>query len=437
MTASLKLRRPEMPSASPQKENNQNGGRAALDPASGLRIAVVHEWLATYAGSEMVLAEILSLYPSADLFALVDFLPDGQRKFIGERKVNVSFIQRLPFARKRFRWYLPLMPLAIEQIDLSAYDLIISSCHAVSKGVLTKSHQLHISYVHTPLRYAWDLQEQYLDRAAGTGVAKSVIARLLMHYLRMWDLRTAAGVDCFVANSQFVARRIMKTYRRSASVLYPPVDIDKFPLRQVKEDFFVAVGRLVPYKRMDLLVEAFARMPERKLVLIGAGPDLSRLRRRATPNVQIKGHLSGAEMIDYVARAKAFVYAGEEDFGISMVEAQACGTPVIAFSRGGAAEIVIDSETGLLFDRQASEVIIDTVSEFDRSWKFDPVRIRRNAMRFGIDRFHHDFKALVSEAIRAHRAIGAFSPSRPRRQEPPESRQSGQVIFGSGDELIG
>ena len=166
----------------------------------------------------MVLAEILSLYPSADLFAIVDFLPAGQRKFIGGRKVNVSFIQRLPLARKRFRWYLPLMPLAIEQIDLSAYDLIISSCHAVSKGVLTKSHQLHVSYVHTPLRYAWDLQEQYLDRAAGAGIFKSAMARLLMHYLRMWDLRTAAGVDCFIANSQFVAGRIVKTYRRRASV---------------------------------------------------------------------------------------------------------------------------------------------------------------------------------------------------------------------------
>jgi glycosyltransferase involved in cell wall biosynthesis len=327
------------------------------------------------------------------------------------------------------------MPLAIEQIDLSEYDLIISSCHAVSKGVLTKSHQLHVSYVHTPLRYAWDLQEQYLDRSAGTGIAKSVVARLLMHYLRMWDVRTAAGVDCFVANSQFVARRIMKTYRRSASVLYPPVDIERFLLQETKEDFFVAVGRLVPYKRMDLVVEAFARMPDRKLVLIGDGPDLSKLRRKASPNVQIKGHLSGAEMIDHLARAKAFVYAGEEDFGISMVEAQACGTPVIAFSRGGAAEIVIDGETGLLFDCQAAETIVDTISEFDHSWRFDPARIRHNAMRFSVDRFHDGFKALVNEAIKGHQAAGAFAPPR-RRSDVPDVRQSEQNILRTGTGLI-
>jgi glycosyltransferase involved in cell wall biosynthesis len=436
MTASLKLRRSEVSGALPHKEISLGERRAAIDPASGLRIAVVHEWLSTYAGSEMVLAEILSLYPSADLFALVDFMPAGQRKFIGDRKVSVSFIQRLPFARKRFRWYLPLMPLAIEQIDLSEYDLVISSCHAVSKGVLTKGHQLHISYVHTPLRYAWDLQEQYLDRAAGTGIAKSVIGRLLMHYLRMWDLRTAAGVDCFVANSQFVARRIMKTYRRSASVLYPPVDIDKFPLREAKEDFFVAVGRLVPYKRMDLVVEAFARMPDRKLVLIGAGSELTKLRGKAAPNVQIKGHLSGPEMIDYLARAKAFVYAGEEDFGISMVEAQACGTPVIAFSRGGAAEIVVDGETGLLFEHQAVEAIVDAVSEFERSWSFDPVRSRQNAMRFSVGRFQDGFKTLVSDAIKAHRAAGALSPGR-RLSKMPESSQSGQGILRTGTGVVG
>jgi glycosyltransferase involved in cell wall biosynthesis len=408
---------------------------AAIDTASGLRIAVVHEWLATYAGSEMVLAEILSLYPAADLFAIVDFLPDGQRRFLGDRKVSVSFIQRLPFARQMFRWYLPLMPLAVEQIDLSAYDLIISSSHAVSKGVLTRSHQLHISYVHTPLRYAWDLQEQYLDRRAGTGIAKSVIARLFMHYLRIWDLRTAPGVDCFVANSQFIAGRIMKTYRRRASVLYPPVDVDKFPLGSAKEDYYIAVSRLVPYKRVDLLVEAFTRMPNRKLVVIGGGPELSRLRRKASPNIHITGHLSEAEMIDHMRRAKALVYAGEEDFGISLVEAQACGTPVLAFSRGGAAEIVRDGETGLLFDRQSAEAIVDTVLEFERAWRFDPDRIRRNAMRFSVSQFREGFRSLVNDAVNEHRSKGAAFAAR-RRAEVRGPRRVDEGIPRARTELI-
>jgi glycosyltransferase involved in cell wall biosynthesis len=372
---------------------------------SHVRIAVVHEWLATYAGSERVLAEILSLYPHADLFAVVDFLPANQRAFLAGRKVNVSFIQHLPLARKRFRWYLPLMPFAIEQIDLSAYDLIISSSHAVSKGVLTGGHQLHISYVHTPLRYAWDMQAQYLDGSART--AKSAMARVLMHYLRIWDLRTSAGVDCFVANSQFIARRIMKTYRRHATVLYPPVDIDKFPLTTNKEDFYATVARLVPYKRIDLLLEAFARMPQRELVIIGGGPELSKLRHQAPPNVHLQGHLSDAEVRDHLARAKAFVYAGEEDFGISMVEAQACGTPVLAFARGGAAEIVVHGQTGLLFDRQTPDAIVGVISEFEREGRFDPARIRRNAMRFEISRFREGFASIVNDAIRERWVPGA------------------------------
>jgi glycosyltransferase involved in cell wall biosynthesis len=363
-----------------------------------MRIAVVHEWLATYAGSERVLAEILSLYPNADVFAVVDFLPASQRGFLGDRKVGVSFIQRLPLARKRFRWYLPIMPFAIEQIDLSAYDLVISNSHAVSKGVLTGAHQLHISYVHTPIRYAWDFQEQYLARSAGVGACKAAVARLLMHYLRVWDLRAATGVDCFVANSQFVARRIMRTYRRSATVVYPPVDLAQFPLREKKDNFYVTVARLVPYKRVDLLLKAFARLPQCNLVVIGDGPQLPELRRLATSNVKLKGRLTGGAVREHLASAKGFVHAGEEDFGIAMVEAQACGTPVLAFARGGAAEIVQPGETGLLFDRQTPESIIDAITLFERERQFDPAQARVNAMRFGVERFREEFRRVVNEA---------------------------------------
>ena len=379
------------------------------DLSSGLRVAVVHEWLSTLGGSERVLREILLLYPHADLFAVVDFLPQDQRALIGDRKVNVSFVQHLPLARKNFRWYLPLMPFAMEQLNLSPYDLVISSSHAVSKGVLTKSHQLHISYVHSPIRYAWDLQEQYLDRAAGVGIAKSAMARILMHYLRIWDIRTSTGVDCFIANSRFVANRIMKTYRRAATVLYPPVNVESVRFSEQKEAFYVTVSRLVAYKRVDLLLAAFAELPTRELVVIGDGPELSKLRRNPPPNVHFTGSLSNSEVNDYLARARAFVYAGEEDFGIAMVEAQACGTPVLAFARGGAAEIVIDGQTGLLFARQTSEDIVSTVSEFERRWHFDPARIRRNARRFEASRFTDGFRTIVNNAIREQRPVASDS----------------------------
>jgi glycosyltransferase involved in cell wall biosynthesis len=398
---------------------------ATVSPASHLRVAVVHEWLSTYAGSEQVLAETLSLYPEADLYAVVDFLPPNQRAFLTGRKVNVSFIQHLPLARKRFRWYLPLMPLAIEQINLSAYDLIISNSHAVSKGVLTRAHQLHVSYVYTPIRYAWDLQEEYLNRSGGMGMLKSAMGRLLMHYLRMWDLRTSSGVDLFVAASEFIARRIMRTYRRPATVVYPPVNVDNFPLREKKEEFYATVARLVPYKRVDLLLEAFAGMPQRKLIVIGTGPELSKLRRRASANVDLRGSLPDADLRNYVARAKAFVYAAEEDFGISMVEAQACGTPVIAFARGGAAEIVVDGQTGLLFNQQTPDAIISAISEFERDWHFDPALVRRNAMRFGVSRFRDEFTALVNDAIREHQISGGgFLPHTRDRERGARARIS-------------
>jgi glycosyltransferase involved in cell wall biosynthesis len=383
----------------------------AVELHADMRIAIVHDWLSTYGGSEQVLGELLSLYPKADLYTVVDFLPSNQREFLAGRPVNASFIQSLPLARKLFRWYLPLMPLAVEQLDLSPYDLIISSSHAVSKGVLTKGHQLHISYVHTPIRYAWDLQEEYLRHSGLVGTLKSAMGRLLMHYLRIWDLRTSTGVDRFVANSEFIARRIMKTYRRPATVLYPPVKLDKFPLTETKEEFYTTVARLVSYKRIDLLLEAFARMPQRKLVVIGTGPEFSRLRRKAPANVDLKGRVSDAALRNYVGCAKAFVYVAEEDFGISIVEAQACGTPVIAFGRGGAGEIVVDGQTGLLFHEQTSEALISAIEEFEHHWRFDPIRVRANAMRFSVERFRDEFVALVDDAIMEHHIFGgSFLP---------------------------
>ncbi|WGS48139.1 glycosyltransferase family 4 protein [Paraburkholderia sp. D15] len=380
--------------------------RAALRADKTVRVAIVHDWLVTYAGAEKVLEQIVACFPDADLFSLVDFLDD--RSFLRGKPVTTSFIQKLPLARTKYRTYLPLMPLAIEQLDVSAYDVVISSSHAVAKGVLTGPDQVHISYVHSPIRYAWDLQHQYLQQSKLTSGPKSAMARLILHYIRNWDIRTSNSVDGFVANSDFIARRIKKVYQRDAQVIFPPVDVEAFTLCADKEDFYLTASRMVPYKKIDLIVEAFARMPERKLVVIGDGPDMQKIRAKAGPNVEIMGYQPFKVLKDRMSRAKAFVFAAEEDFGISVVEAQACGTPVIAYGKGGALETVRDvSEsrpTGMFFDEQNAESIIAAVERFDEHVKrFSPVDCRHNAEQFSAANFRERFFAHVRAAVPALR----------------------------------
>lgn len=305
------------------------------------RVAIVHDWLVAFAGAEKVLEQIVICFPDADLFSVVDFMEE--RTWMRGKKVTTSFIQKLPQAKKRYRSYLPLMPLAIEQLDVSGYDLVISSSHAVAKGILTGPDQIHVSYVHSPIRYAWDLQHQYLQQSNLTAGVKSLLARMVLHYVRNWDIRTSNSVDHFIANSAFIARRIHKVYHRDSHVIFPPVDVEAFGLCGEKEDFYLTASRMVPYKKVDLIVEAFAKMPERKLVVIGDGPDMRKIREKATPNVEIMGYQPFSVLQEKMQRAKAFVFAAEEDFGISVVEAQACGTPVIAYGKGGALETVLDS----------------------------------------------------------------------------------------------
>lgn len=374
-----------------------------MSKLENLRIAIVHEWFVNYAGSERVIEQFLNIFPHADLFAVVDFLEGSQREYIQHKKVTTTFIQKLPFANPKFRQYLPLMPLAIEQLDLSAYDLIISSSHAVAKGVLTSPHQLHISYVHSPIRYAWDLQHQYLQESNLERGIKSWIARWILHHIRIWDARTANGVDRFVANSQFIARRIHKVYRRNAQVIYPPVDLQNYALCEQKQDFYLTASRLVPYKRVDLIVEAFSQMGDRQLVVIGDGEQMSKIRAKAGKNIQILGYRKPAELKAYMQNAKAFVFASEEDFGITPVEAQACGTPVIAFGRGGVCESVIgldrDRPTGVFFGAQSVDSICEAVIEFEKNQHLiDPKVCRENAMRFSIERFQTEFYEFVKQA---------------------------------------
>lgn len=355
-------------------------------------IGIIADWLVTYAGAERVVKDFIDVYPESELYSVVDFLNHDAKKLFHNKSVKTTFIQKLPSAKKRYQKYLPLMPLAVEQLDVSEHDVILSSCHAVAKGVLTGPDQLHISYVHSPIRYAWDMQHQYLREAGLDKGLNGLITKWLLHKIRLWDYRTANGVDHFVANSQFIARRIKKVYGRDADVIYPPVDVDRFTLREDKEDFYFTASRMVPYKRIDLIVEAFSKMPDKKLIVIGDGSEMAKIKAKAGKNIEILGYQPNEVMVDHMQRAKAFVFAAEEDFGITPVEAQACGTPVIAFGKGGALETVrpfgTEHPTGLFFDKQTPESVIEAVKRFDEIGSFiTPENCRNNSLRFSSERF--------------------------------------------------
>jgi UDP-N-acetylmuramyl pentapeptide phosphotransferase/UDP-N-acetylglucosamine-1-phosphate transferase/glycosyltransferase involved in cell wall biosynthesis len=374
-----------------------------VDPAlPNLRIAIVHDFLYTYAGAERVLEQMVSLFPHADLFSLFDFLPEDKRHFILNKPVTTSFLQRMPMARKKHRAFLPLMPLAIEQLDVSEYDLVLSSSYMAAKGVITGPNQLHVCYCHSPARYAWDLQHQYLDESKLGYSPKGLLARSILHYIRNWDARSAGGVDHFISNSRFIARRIEKLYRRDATVIYPPVATQDFQLQEEKEDFYVTASRLVPYKRIDLVVEAFNAMPDKRLIVVGGGPDLERIQAMAGKNVRVLGHQPFKRMRRYFQMAKAFVFAAQEDFGIVPVEAMACGTPVIAYGQGGVTETVRPGETGVFFRHQTAEAIQDAVREFERSKMWPADRIRSHAMSFDTAHFRANLTSYVQQAWAEH-----------------------------------
>ncbi|WP_122414310.1 glycosyltransferase family 4 protein [Pseudomonas viridiflava] len=401
-----------------------------------MRIAIVHDWLVTYAGAERVLASLINIWPEADLFAVIDFLSDQDRAHLHGKVATTTFIQNLPNARKRYKRYLPLTPLAIEQLDLSGYDLIISSSHAVAKGVLSGPDQLHISYIHSPIRYAWDLQHQYLREAGlNTGI-KGRLARLILHYIRLWDQRTSAGVDAFIANSGFIGARICKAYRRESTVIYPPVDTLGFTANGTRGDFYFTASRMVPYKRMPMIVEAFAAMPDKRLIMIGDGPDLAKAQAIASraPNITLMGFQPASVLIEHMRTAKAFVFAAEEDFGISPVEAQACGTPVIAFGKGGALETVRGLDhpypTGVFYPQQTVESLIAAVNEFESAQARITVQAcRANAERFSIARFEQEVKAFVDDHLAAaHLSRLPAQPWTPQTSQSLASELPSRVV---------
>ncbi len=379
-------------------------GQGGRNPdMSGTKIAIMHEWLVTYAGSEKVLAEMLKEFPGADIYSLVDFANGEFSSNYSGKKFRTSFLQRFHRFPQIYRYLFPLMTLAVEQFDMSGYDLIISNSHAVAKGLITGPDQLHISYCYTPMRYAWDLQHQYLREQGWNGKLRGLLARIVLHQARIWDLRTANGVDHFIACSRYIGRRIWKVYRRQSEVIYPGVDTEYFDLGARKESFYLTSSRLVPYKKVGLIVEAFEQMPDKKLVVIGSGPQYKSILRNAGPNVSMLGYQSDAVLREHMQRAKAFIFAAEEDFGIGPLEVQACGTPVLAYGRGGASETVIDQLTGMHFWAQTPEAICDVVRRFEASAiTFDPAFIREHAKSFSIARFRSEFGAHVRALWRAH-----------------------------------
>ncbi len=379
-----------------------------------MKIAIVHEWLTVIAGSESCFKEFAHLYPNADIFVLVSDENSLKKLNISQSRVTNSFIQKLPKSKTKWKNYLPLFPYAVEQFDLSGYDVIISSSHAVAKGVITNANQVHICYIYSPIRYAWDLYHQYLIESNLKKGLKGFIAKLILHYIRNWDRNTANNVDEFIPISKYIEKRVWRTYHReSYKVIYPPVAVDEFTLKEEKEDFYLAASRLVPYKKIDLIVEAFGFMPDKKLIVIGDGPDLKKIKQSAKENVSVLGYQSFEVLKDHMQRAKGFIFAAEEDFGIIPIEAQACGTPVIAFGKGGSLETVLGKfvgqtlevdDTGVYFNEQSVPSLLASISFFEENYNiFKPLNIRKFALSFDTEIFKNNIKKTIAEIIEKHK----------------------------------
>ena len=366
------------------------------------KIALVHDWLITLGGAERVFAEIYDLYP-APVYTLAKSEMNLKDSIFENADIHTSFLQRFPRIEKKYRDYLLFFPLAVEQFDLSEYDVIISSSHAAAKGVLTGTNQLHISYFNGIMNYAWDLYHHYLKEAKLDKGIKAWLAKIILHYIRQWDISTANRVDYYIAISKYMARSIKKIYGRESTIIYPPVDIERFKLELTKDDYYLAVGRLVPVKNMDLIVCAFTMMPEKRLVILGDGPERKKLQTASGKNIEFLGNQDSRVVAEYMAKARALVTASVESFGIATVEAQACGAPVIAYGGGGALETVIDNKTGIFFHKHEPDEIINAVNGFEKIYDtFNPETISAYAKRFSTERFCREFKSFVEEKIDLH-----------------------------------
>ena len=364
-----------------------------------MKVAIVQEWLVTVGGSDKVVKAILDIFPDADIYTLVAKKEVCDELGIPWEKVHTSFIQKMPLGTKKHRAYLPLFPFAIEQFDLRGYDVVISSSHCVAKGVLTKADQLHICYCHSPIRYCWDMYNEYLEESHLDKGFKSWLVRLMLHPIRQFDAIAGSRVDYYISNSDYVGQRIRKTYRRKATTIHPNIDISNFELCNDKQEYYLASSRLVAYKKIDTIIEAFNQMPDKKLVVIGGGPNLEAYRKLAKDNVTVMGYQPYDVLKDKMQHAKAFVFAADEDFGMIPIEAQSCGTPVIAYGHGGSLETVNGGKTGLFFNEQTPEAIVEAVNKFESmgSQPFAPADCRQWAEGFSEERFKREIKEFVEE----------------------------------------
>lgn len=394
------------------------------------RIAIVHEWLVTFGGSELVLRELIKLFPQARVFTLIDTMKTEHRDFLGVGETTTSFLNRVPGIDRRHRKMLPLYPAAVRSLNVADFDLVISNSHAVAKSVRTHRRQVHLSYCLSPMRYAWDLREQYLSEAGLATGMRGVAARALLESMRRWDQRNSQHVDAFATLSHFVADRIRRAYGREAAVVYPPVDTDFFtPIaqRSTPNAYYITASRFVPYKRVDLIAKAFQGLPDRELIIVGDGPEAAKIRSAAGRNVAMVGHVTREELRRLLQGARAFVFAAEEDFGIAPLEAQACGVPVIAYGRGGATETVrgLDAArpTGVHFAAQSPDAIVAAIREFESAApRITADACRANAEAFSERRFRDEFLRFVEHEWASR--VPQITASESRRSPRPSPRAS-------------
>jgi len=371
-----------------------------------MKTAIVHEWLTVLGGADLVVRIIHDIFPSAPIFALV-YNPDNMPEAFRAMDIRTSFVQKLPFARTRYRAYLPLYPLAVEQFDLSEFEMIISSSHCCAHGAMRRADAHHVCYCHTPIRYAWDQYHSYMQ---SIGRLSRIVAAPILSLIRQWDYAAAQRVDTFVANSNAVRRRIQKHYGRDADVIFPPVDTHSFrPVSPGEvDDYFFIMSRHVPYKKVDLAIRAF-NMLGLPLYVAGDGPDTAYLKSIAGPNIRFLGHVSNDAAHGFMARCRAFIFPQEEDFGLTPVEAQAAGRPVIAYAKGGALDTVIDGVTGTFFYDQSPEALADEVAAFHAE-DYDPRAAREHAETFSIEEFKQKFEHLVRTNYEQHRQECGVAP---------------------------
>ncbi len=364
-----------------------------------MRVALVQDWLIVNGGAEKVFKEMAAYFPDAEIYSLIEFLSEKDKEsLINGRNVTTSFLQNFPFAKKIYRNFLPLFPLAISSLDFSKYDLIISSSYAVAKGLKKKPNQIHLCYCHSPIRYAWDLKDEYLANMSGV---KRWVSEGILKYIRNWDLKTASYPDLYIANSAYIADRIKRTYGKEAVVLHPPVNTHKFTPHLEKLPYYFTSSRIVPYKKIDLIIEAFNQMPELKLIVSGDGPQLEQLKALGRENIEFTGFLDEKNLVKYMQEAKAFVLAANEDFGITSLEAQSCLTPVIALKKGGYLETVKENKTGVFFEEQTVESIKQAVMKFEKSkmqwYKFE---FEQNVNQFSVENFKIGFSQILSKYVK-------------------------------------